>query len=260
MMTFEATITGGTANPSNITQLLTPPAPAGDSGCRGGAPAAPPPCGQKRWLRASTGSPAATSRLPSSSRITSSCSKVGRATRAVRPLSLRPRGPFPTSRSVCGQLASALRSRKRAGAVCGRRHHHHHPQEQQEPISEKALGAPRTLVGDPLGKSTRKPKVESAGSKRVLKDDTHTIELYHVENLAHSDGMLVGYLAEGEDSLHGGLQHSRAGPARQPGHRCAGAERRSPEARLRSSRPGARAEPGSAANPRRSPVARQGMQ
>ena len=59
---------------------------------------------------------------------------------------------------------------------------------------EKALGAPRTLVGDTLAKSNKKPKVESAGSKRVLKDDTRTIELHHIENLAHSNGQLVGYL------------------------------------------------------------------
>jgi glyoxylase-like metal-dependent hydrolase (beta-lactamase superfamily II) len=36
--------------------------------------------------------------------------------------------------------------------------------------------------------------VESAGDKKVLGDATHTIELHHIENLAHSDGMLVAYL------------------------------------------------------------------
>jgi glyoxylase-like metal-dependent hydrolase (beta-lactamase superfamily II) len=59
---------------------------------------------------------------------------------------------------------------------------------------EKALGAPRTLVGDALAKAKRKPRVESAGDKRVLRDETHTIELHHVKNLDHSDGMLIAFL------------------------------------------------------------------
>ena len=61
-------------------------------------------------------------------------------------------------------------------------------------VLEKGLSNPRTLVGDNLAKSNRKPKVDSAGDKRVLKDDTHTIELYHVQNLQHSDGMLIAFL------------------------------------------------------------------
>jgi hypothetical protein len=28
----------------------------------------------------------------------------------------------------------------------------------------------------------------------VLRDDTHTIELHHIKDLAHSDGMLVAFL------------------------------------------------------------------
>jgi glyoxylase-like metal-dependent hydrolase (beta-lactamase superfamily II) len=59
---------------------------------------------------------------------------------------------------------------------------------------EKALSGPRTLVGDNLAKANRKPKVESAGDKRVLRDETHTIELHHIKDLAHSDGMLVAFL------------------------------------------------------------------
>jgi glyoxylase-like metal-dependent hydrolase (beta-lactamase superfamily II) len=57
-----------------------------------------------------------------------------------------------------------------------------------------ALGAPRALVGDTLAKANRKPKVEGVGEKKVFKDDTRTIELHHVLNLDHSDGMLVAFL------------------------------------------------------------------
>ena len=66
--------------------------------------------------------------------------------------------------------------------------------ENNKAFLEKALSAPRTLVGDALAKANRKPKVEAVGDKRVLKDDTHTIELHHVTNLEHSDGMLIAFL------------------------------------------------------------------
>ena len=32
------------------------------------------------------------------------------------------------------------------------------------------------------------------GEKRVLTDGTHTIELYHLQNFSHHDGMIVAYL------------------------------------------------------------------
>ena len=66
--------------------------------------------------------------------------------------------------------------------------------ENNKDFLEKALGAPRTLLGDALAQSSRKPKVESAGDRRVLRDDTHTIELHHVKDLQHTDGMLIAFL------------------------------------------------------------------
>ena len=59
---------------------------------------------------------------------------------------------------------------------------------------EAALSSPRTLVGDALAKSHKKPKVEGVVEKMVLRDETPTIELHHIEKLEHSDGMLVAYL------------------------------------------------------------------
>ena len=59
---------------------------------------------------------------------------------------------------------------------------------------EQALRSPRTLVGDVLAKSRRKPTVEGVVEKMVLADQTRTIELHHLQKLAHSDGMLVAYL------------------------------------------------------------------
>jgi glyoxylase-like metal-dependent hydrolase (beta-lactamase superfamily II) len=59
---------------------------------------------------------------------------------------------------------------------------------------EQALLSPRTLVGDMLAKSKKKPKVESVIEKLVLQDETRTVELHHVAGLEHSDAMLLAYL------------------------------------------------------------------
>jgi glyoxylase-like metal-dependent hydrolase (beta-lactamase superfamily II) len=59
---------------------------------------------------------------------------------------------------------------------------------------EQALGSPRTLVGDALATSRKKPKVEGVVEKLVIGDETRTIELHHIEKLEHSDGMLVAFL------------------------------------------------------------------
>ena len=57
-----------------------------------------------------------------------------------------------------------------------------------------ALSEPRTLVGDALAKSRKKPVIEGVEKKLVLRDATRTLELHHVEMLEHSDGMLIAYL------------------------------------------------------------------
>ena len=59
---------------------------------------------------------------------------------------------------------------------------------------EAALSEPRTLVGDVLAKSRKKPKVEGVIDKLVLQDGTRTLELHAVKNLEHSDAMLMAFL------------------------------------------------------------------
>jgi len=59
---------------------------------------------------------------------------------------------------------------------------------------EKALNAPRTLAPDSMSKSGKKPKIETVTDKRVLQDDTRTVEIHHIVGLPHADGMLVVYL------------------------------------------------------------------
>ena len=57
-----------------------------------------------------------------------------------------------------------------------------------------ALGSPRTLVGDALARAKKKPVIDGVEKTLVLRDATRTLELHHVEQLEHSDGMLIAYL------------------------------------------------------------------
>jgi glyoxylase-like metal-dependent hydrolase (beta-lactamase superfamily II) len=59
---------------------------------------------------------------------------------------------------------------------------------------EAAFSERRTLVGDLLARSGKKPKVEGVIDTLVLEDETRALELHHVEGLDHSDAMLVALL------------------------------------------------------------------
>ena len=59
---------------------------------------------------------------------------------------------------------------------------------------EQALRSPRTLLGDALARSRRKPRVDGVIDTMVLRDETRIVELHHVQKLEHSDAMLLAYL------------------------------------------------------------------
>jgi glyoxylase-like metal-dependent hydrolase (beta-lactamase superfamily II) len=59
---------------------------------------------------------------------------------------------------------------------------------------EKVLSLPHTLNPDTAQTAGKKPKVEGMGDKKVLTDGTHVLELYHLKNFGHHDGMIVAYL------------------------------------------------------------------
>ena len=63
-----------------------------------------------------------------------------------------------------------------------------------KPYLEKVLSAPHTLNPDKAQQNGKKPVVEAVGDKRVLTDGTHSVELYHLQNFGHHDGMLIAYL------------------------------------------------------------------
>jgi glyoxylase-like metal-dependent hydrolase (beta-lactamase superfamily II) len=200
--TFEATITNASANPANIMELLTPPPPQQRGGAapqgapaaaRGGAPA--PPAVQSQKL----------------------AEGVYRITGGYVALAVEMKdhivvleGPQSEARGLA-VIAEAKRviPNKPIRYVVNTHAHFDHASglapfaaegviiithESNVAFLEKALSGPRTLVGDALAKANRKPKFEGVGDRKVLRDDTHTIELHHVKNLEHTDGMLIAYL------------------------------------------------------------------
>src|SRR5262245_37960500 len=59
---------------------------------------------------------------------------------------------------------------------------------------EKTLSIPHTLNPDKAQQNGKKPSVEAVGEKKVLTDGTHIVELHHMTNFGHHDGMLLVYL------------------------------------------------------------------
>jgi glyoxylase-like metal-dependent hydrolase (beta-lactamase superfamily II) len=66
--------------------------------------------------------------------------------------------------------------------------------ESNKPLYEKWFTNSRTLLmPDKLSQSEKKAKFEYVGEKKILKDNTNTIELYHIK-AAHAEDLLIAYL------------------------------------------------------------------
>ena len=59
---------------------------------------------------------------------------------------------------------------------------------------EQIFKTPHTINPDRLARSPRAPIIETVQDKRVLKDETMTLELYHMRDHPHSEGLLMAYL------------------------------------------------------------------
>jgi len=67
--------------------------------------------------------------------------------------------------------------------------------ESNKPLYEKWFSNTRTLLmPDKLSQSGKKAKFDYMGEKRVLKDNLNTIELYHLNGVAHAEDMIIAYL------------------------------------------------------------------
>jgi glyoxylase-like metal-dependent hydrolase (beta-lactamase superfamily II) len=59
---------------------------------------------------------------------------------------------------------------------------------------ENVLSQPHALNPDRAQQAGRKPIVEGVGTRRVLTDGTKVVELHHMQNFLHQEGMLMAYL------------------------------------------------------------------
>lgn len=202
METFVAVINEARANPDDLAQLMTQRAAAGRGGAAGASPASAVPA-------AAPAAPAVASEKLADG--------VYRITGGYVSLAVELRDSIvvlEAGQSEARGLAILAETRrlfpsKRIKYVVNTHPHFDHASglapfaaegitiltdDPNKYFLEQALSAPRTLVGDTLATSKKKPKVEGVVEKMVLGDETRSIELYHVEKLDHSDGMLIALL------------------------------------------------------------------
>jgi hypothetical protein len=81
---------------------------------------------------------------------------------------------------------------------------------------EKVGSLPHTLSPDKLAQAKRKVSVEGVGDKKVLTDGNKVIELHHMKNILHHDGMLMVYLPKEKILLQADAYNPAAQPNAQP--------------------------------------------
>jgi glyoxylase-like metal-dependent hydrolase (beta-lactamase superfamily II) len=220
--TFEAQIVGAHANPANLQQLMTPPAPAGRGAGApaGGAPAAgggraggAPTAGGGR----AGGAPAQAAPAPAASeKLAEGVFRIRGAYNALavefsdHVLLFEP-GPQSLVRGqeIIAETKKVIPNKPiRYGVIS--HHHLDHTGGLAEVVAEgitivtpevnraylqNALSTPRTLAPDNLAKSKRKPQIEGfTGDLRVFQDSMRTFEVHVIKGLPHADGLVVGYL------------------------------------------------------------------
>jgi glyoxylase-like metal-dependent hydrolase (beta-lactamase superfamily II) len=196
MQTFDASIESATPNPPNLAELLTPPAPPA------GAPAAAPP--------------AAAPSAPPVEKLGDGVFKIGGNYTSLA-VDMGDHILVVESGQNDGRGAAVMAAAKQAVpgkpiryVVTSHAHFDHAgglgaaaaegatilTHRNNEPVLERLLAGPRTLIGDSLAKmpNRRKDVVQAVGDRDIRKGSNgKVVELHHVPN-EHSDGMLLVYL------------------------------------------------------------------
>jgi len=198
MPTFDATISSASANPANLTALLTPPPPPGGPG--GPPPAAPPAAGA----------------APPVERIGEGVFKIGGNYTSLAVdmgdhiLVVESGQSDARGLAVMAAAKQAIPGKPIRFVVNSHPHFDHASglaaavaegatiltHRNNEAVLERLLGGPRTLTGDSLSKATnrRTNVVEGVGDRDVRRGNNgKVVELHRVAN-EHSDGMLVVFL------------------------------------------------------------------
>ena len=89
-------------------------------------------------------------------------------------------------------------------------------QQINKPYYEKIWANPHMLNPDRLARNPKKPTFKTVNEKLVLTDGTHVIELYHLQNFDHNDGMLIAYLPKEKVLVEADGFNPPVPPATQP--------------------------------------------
>jgi glyoxylase-like metal-dependent hydrolase (beta-lactamase superfamily II) len=205
--TFDAHITAATPNPPNLTELLTAPPPAAAPGG-----AAPPAGGGGRGA----GAPAAAAEPPPVEKIGEGAFKIGGNYTSIAVdmgdhiLVIESGQSDARGLAVMAAAKQAIPNKPIRFVVNSHAHFDHAgglgaavaegstilTHRNNEPVLERFLAGPRTLIGDSLSKvsNRRKDVVQAVGDRDVRKGSNgKVVELHHVPN-EHSDGLLAVYL------------------------------------------------------------------
>ena len=66
-------------------------------------------------------------------------------------------------------------------------------QSAAAPFYKEAVARPHTIAPDALAKNSKPLKIETVDDEMVLKDDTMTVNLYHISGNAHAETLLMAY-------------------------------------------------------------------
>ena len=207
MPTFDATIASATPNPANLAELLTPPPPA--------TPAGAPPAGAAQGGRGgAAGAPAASG--PAVERIGEGVFKIGGNYTSLaidmgdHILVVESGQNDARGAAVMAAAKQAIPNKPIRFVVNSHPHFDHAgglgaavaegatilTHRNNEPVLERLLSGPRTLIGDSLAKaaSRRTDVVQGVGDRDVRKGATgKVVELHHFPN-EHTNGLLSAYL------------------------------------------------------------------
>ena len=199
--TFDAAITAATPNPANLTELLTPPAPAAGGGRGAGAPpaapqaaAGPPPVerigegvfkigGNYLSLAIDMGDHILV--VESGQNDTRGTAVMAAAKQAIPGKPIR----FVVNSHPHFDHAGGLAAAVAEGATIL-------THKNNEAVLERLLSGPRTLSGDSLSKVTnrRKDVVQPIGDRETRKTASgKTVEIHRLPN-EHSDGLVAVFL------------------------------------------------------------------
>ena len=206
MPTFDANITSATPNPPNLAELLTPPPPAGGAP-GGGAPGA--------GGRGGPGGPAAPAGPPPVDKIGDGVFKIGGNYTSIAVdmgdhiLVVESGQNDARGTAVMAAAKQAIPNKPIRFVVNSHPHFDHAgglgaavaegatilTHRNNEPVLERLLAGPRTLIGDSLSKvsNRRKDVVQGVGDRDVRKGaNGKVVELHRLPN-EHSDGLLAVY-------------------------------------------------------------------